>query len=102
MDFKKLISEAYPEFSHTWNIKIFAKIVSAFEYNVFASRPVSKRFACKIYEVYRTEDKVCCVNGFREHYLQEKAKQKNKSKLGHQEFMKIVKILKNIISEHIC
>ena len=79
MDFKKLIVEAYPEFSQTWKIKIFAKIVNAFEYNDVVSRPISKRFACKIYEVYWTEDKVCCVNGFREHYLQEKVKQKNKS-----------------------
>ena len=98
MDFKELISEAYPEFSHTWKIKIFAEIVNAFEYNDVVSRPVSKRFARKIYEVYWTEDKVFCVNGFRGYYLQEKAKQK--SKLGQQEFMKIVKILKNIISEH--
>ena len=45
MDFKELISEAYPEFSHTWKIKIFAEIVNAFEYNDVVSRPVSKRFA---------------------------------------------------------
>ena len=51
MDFKKLIAEAYPEFSHTWKIKIFAKIANAFEHNDVVSRPVSKRFACKIYEV---------------------------------------------------
>ena len=51
-------------------------MVNAFEYNDV----VSKRFTCNIYEVYWTEDN---LNGFREHYLQEKAKQKNKSKLGH-------------------
>ena len=70
VDFKKLTSDEYSEFSHTWAIKTFAKIVNAFEYNDVAFRPASKRFSPKIYEVYRTEYKVC----FREHYVREKAK----------------------------
>ena len=45
------------------------------------------------------EYKVCCVTDFREHYLQKKAKEKNKYKLGYLEFLKIVKILRNIISD---
>ena len=55
MDFKKPVSGTYSEFGQTWKIKVFAKIVNAFEYNGVFSRPVSKCFPCKIYDVYLTE-----------------------------------------------
>ena len=51
VDFKKLFSQVYSEFSHTSTIKIFEKIVNIFEYNDVVSRDASKRFACRIYEV---------------------------------------------------
>ena len=41
VDFKKLFSQAYSEFSHTSTIKIFAKIVNTFEYNDVVSRDAS-------------------------------------------------------------
>ena len=51
VDFKKPMSGTYSEFGQTWKIKVFAKIVNAFEYNGVVSRRVSKCFPCKIYEV---------------------------------------------------
>ena len=54
-DFCTPMSETYSEFGQIWKKKIFAKIDNAFEYNGVVSRPISKCFPCKIYEVYLTE-----------------------------------------------
>ena len=58
---------------------------------MYVSTPVSKRFMCKIYETHWTEYKHF------ESVSYKKKQNKSKSKLGYFEFLKIVKIVGNII-----